>query len=80
MTLFDWYSGGFNVIVIALCEVCGIAWIYGMYTTILIASPRKMCRFYAALRAVMLRFLQRYFSCIFVRFSCVKQDMRYRRI
>jgi len=30
MTLFDWYSGGLNVIVIALCEVCGIAWIYGM--------------------------------------------------
>ena len=30
MTVFDWYSGGLNVIVIALCEVCGIAWIYGM--------------------------------------------------
>ena len=30
MTLFDWYSGGLNVIIIALFEVCGIAWIYGM--------------------------------------------------
>jgi len=29
MTLFDWYSGGLNVIVVALFEVCGIAWIYG---------------------------------------------------
>ena len=29
MTLFDWYSGGLNVIIIALCEVAGIAWIYG---------------------------------------------------
>jgi len=30
MTLFDWYAGGLNVIIIALCEVIGIAWIYGM--------------------------------------------------
>jgi len=30
MTLFDWYSGGLNVIIIALCEVAGIAWIYGI--------------------------------------------------
>jgi len=29
MTLFDWYSGGLNVILVALFEVCGIAWIYG---------------------------------------------------
>jgi len=29
MTLLDWYAGGLNVIIIALCEVCGIAWIYG---------------------------------------------------
>jgi len=29
MTLFDWYSGALNVLVIALCEVIGIAWIYG---------------------------------------------------
>jgi len=29
MTLFDWYSGGLNVIVVALFEVCGVAWIYG---------------------------------------------------
>jgi len=30
MTLFDWYSGGLNVIVVALFEVCGVAWIYGI--------------------------------------------------
>jgi len=29
MTLFDYYSGGLNVIIIALCEVVGVAWIYG---------------------------------------------------
>lgn len=29
MTLFDWYAGGLNVMIIALCEVIGIAWIYG---------------------------------------------------
>jgi len=29
MTLFDWYSGGLNVMIIALCEVTGIAWFYG---------------------------------------------------
>jgi len=30
MTLFDWYSGGLNVIVVALFEVCGVSWIYGI--------------------------------------------------
>jgi len=30
MTLFDWYSGGLNVILVSLFEVCGVAWIYGM--------------------------------------------------
>ena len=30
MTMFDWYSGGLNLIVISICEVCGIAWIYGV--------------------------------------------------
>jgi len=34
MTLFDWYSGGLNVIIIALCEVVGIAWIYGTYSIV----------------------------------------------
>jgi len=29
MTLFDWYAGGLNVIIVALFEVCGVAWIYG---------------------------------------------------
>jgi len=29
MTLFDWYSGGLNVIIVALFEVCGVSWIYG---------------------------------------------------
>jgi len=29
MTLFDWYAGGLNVILVALFEVCGVAWIYG---------------------------------------------------
>jgi len=29
MTLFDWYSGGLSVIIVALFEVIGIAWIYG---------------------------------------------------
>jgi len=34
MTLFDWYSGGLNVILVALFEVCGVAWIYGIHYSV----------------------------------------------
>ena len=51
MTLFDWYAGGLNVIIIAFCEVCGISWIYGThseytwnYAAILLSKPIRACR------------------------------------
>jgi len=43
MTLFDWYAGGLNVIIIALCEVIGIAWIYGMNAEIYIIYIKLPC-------------------------------------
>ena len=43
MTLFDWYSGGLNLMIIALCEVGGIAWIYGTDSRIYAIRPKLHC-------------------------------------
>jgi len=40
MTLMDQYSGGLNLMVIALCEVIGIVWIYGTVNFTLVRNIR----------------------------------------
>ena len=85
MTLFDWYSGGLNVIVIALCEVCGISWIYGMYTAIYTASQKKNVPlvFYVyncGTSCCNVTILAVVFFCVFVRVSGVRQDVRHRHM
>ena len=45
-TLFDWYAGGLNVLVIALCEVIGIAWIYGLNTKMYTSNCIMNCHHY----------------------------------
>ena len=66
MTLFDWYSGGLNVILVALFEVCGIAWIYGSQPIALlhkfVASVMKIQRLIAS--TSLLKILTWLFDCV----------------